>query len=250
MDKLAEKYYEVYITGVPKVDEKNVPVTKEDGTPEVSWQRITNPDAKARAVFGAGRFYQTEMVEVNLGEDIKTSAGGKVFEIGPKAMRGKTVPCFETRHREPFKWYTQRIVDGKIDIVVPWTTRTLANGKTFTYCVGKLRNFAQPGYWLEQETGFDYWLFQRNPITHITEKVMTNKYDKKGNLVPTGTIRKTVDIFLFPNELDAADAHIKTAIEACVDFKFKPEAGANERAEEVLGDAKPGTTSKEEIPTV
>lgn len=252
MDKLPVKYYEVFITGDVWRNEDGTVKKGTDGKPEPKWSRDSNPSAELRQLgFVPGRFFQTEMVEVNLGADVITSASKKTYDIGPLALRGQTVNIFESRQREIYKAITARILAGKIEVVVPATERTGNGivgpaGQKYWTVTGKLTDYAQPGNMVEFATGFKYYVFQRSRTTHKLEAIKPNTYDKNGVLKPTPVIRSVGRLFLFANELDAADAHIKTAIEACEEFKVPVDTTGNERKDDVVE----GKGGSEDTPTV
>jgi hypothetical protein len=226
MDKLSLKYYEVFLVGVPKTDAQGVPVsdpklvsaTNEKGLiPE--WIRTGNPSTEVIAAIGKGRFIQTQMMEVTSEEPFK-KLGGVVMELGPMVDRAKTVVIFESRYKAPFQAIEAKIAAGKVDLITGFTTKQLGGGKTLTTCIGKIAEWAMPGYHLKQGCGFDHYLYQRNATTHKLEKRLTPGWgdDGRWDNNKCATIN-WVDIFLFANELDAADALIKAEMDIAAQFK-------------------------------
>ena len=244
------KYYQVYITGDAKLD----PVTKlpvkavkvENPTSpddvlknkridlsggfDIAWQRTGRDNADMRASMNNydPRFFQTEMVEMNVKADTITTASGKTVRIGALTTRGKTVNCFATRHREVFKALTMEIANCNFILVIPPT-----GGDKPVKPVCRIEGYAQPGYDVQFPTGFWYEVFENDPITHIEKPRISRTYDRKtGKLDESPMKLNSGSIFLFPNELDAEEAHIQTAI---LNFKKHEiiDVKGNERTDDV-----------------
>ncbi|MBE3086340.1 MAG: hypothetical protein IMZ64_09015, partial [Bacteroidetes bacterium] len=175
---LVVKYYEVFVTGTCKKDAQGVPLKDAEGNLIPAWMKDTNPSTDLRSKgFVSGRFFQTEMVEVNVGKDILISEGsGKTYELGPLSRTGQTVNVFESKQGQPFKDIANRIIAGKIEIIVamsevPITGAGIQPGAKQWKIVGKLTQYAMPGCLVEFDCGFKYFVFQRNKVSHITEPI-------------------------------------------------------------------------------
>jgi hypothetical protein len=218
------KFYQVSLVGIPKTDAAGVPVKDEAGNLIPEFVHVANPAAEVVAAIGRGRFYQATMIELAEGDPIK-NLGGKSVEIGPMAGRGKAVNVFEGgRHREVFKAIAEKVAANQVKILVPFTTKTVAGGKTQTTCVGVIENWALPGLHIISDCGFDHYLYQRDPLTHKVEKRYTPGWDDNGKWdTKKCTTINWVDVFLYANEIDAADAFIKA--EMAIAAKFKPLTG-------------------------
>ena len=215
------KFYQVSLVGIQKVDASGVPVKDAEGNFVPEWAHTGNPAAEVLAAIGRGKFYQATMIELAEGDPMK-NLSGKTVEIGPYAGRGKALNVFEGgRFREIFTAISEKVAAGKIKVIVPFTTRTIAGGKTVTTCVGVIQDWALPGLHIIAACGFDHYMYQRNATTHIIEKRLTPGWDDKGKWdVNKCTTINWVDVFLFANEINAADAFI--AAEMAIAAKYKP----------------------------
>jgi hypothetical protein len=222
MEERKLKFYQVSLVGIPKVDAAGVPV-KDPVTGEFipEFVHVGNPSQEVLAAMGRGRFYQATMIEQTQGDPM-ANLNGKSVEIGPLAGRGKAVNVFEGgRSKEIFTAISEKVAAGRVNIIVPFTTKTIAGGKTITTCVGVIQDWALPGLHIIEACGFDHYLYQRNPVSHIVEKRLTPGWDDKGKWDTNKcTTINWVDVFLFGNEINAADAFIKA--EMAIAAKFKP----------------------------
>jgi hypothetical protein len=244
------KYYTVYVIGECKLDpitKLPVKATKVEnptlpeevlrnkridlsGGYDIAWQRTGRDNAEMRASMNNydPRFFQTEMVEVNVEADTITTASGKTIRIGAMTTKGKTVNCFATRHREVFKALTQEIASCNFVLVIP-----PEGGLKPVMPVARIEGYAQPGYEVQFPTGFWYEVYNNDPVTHIEKPVITRSYDRKTGILSESPMKlNSASIFLFPNELDAEEAHVQTAI---LNFKKHEivDVKGNERADDV-----------------
>jgi hypothetical protein len=258
----ALKYYVIFVTGLaavldavskqPKPGVKfenpttaeqvafNKKLTASQGW-DIAWQKIgrDNPAARAAIANYDPRFFQTEMVEVNLEKDSITTASGKTFRTGSMTTKGKTVNVFATRHREIFKAITEEIMNANFTLVIPPSVSGTGESLKVINPVCRIEGYVQPGYHLQFPTGFEYEVYNRDPQTHAEKAVMQSKYNKTGVLEKKPLILSVGDIFLFPNELDAMEAHKNDAIAAYKEHEVKKDNSGNQRTDDIKDTAAP-----------
>jgi hypothetical protein len=215
---LKVKYYETFIVGTAKTDPSGVPVdangvSTQDPTKMVpEFIRVGNPSAEVVAAIGRGKFIQAQFIEIGESDPFK-NLGGKQLELGPLAGRGKTVVLFESRYRVVYNALAERINAGKTTLIVPVTERIIAGGKKIYTCTAKVNDFAMPGYHLKTDCGFDHFMYQRSALTHKLEKRLTPGWDDNGKWDNNKCSSiNWVDVFLFADEIIAAEALIKAEI--------------------------------------
>ena len=220
------KYYEFFLTGeIIKDPATGVPLKNEDGSIKVRYTKQTIP---TKALLDAGltsnNWFQCEAVEVNIEEDLITSASGKKWDIGPAVNKGTTVNIFYNTQKEVYKAIIERFSAGKFTVVQP-----PEEGDPIIH----LTNWALPGRVVDFATGFPYFVMNRNKVTKKLERLQKYTYNSEGKLLPEDVIKTTGTLFLFANELPAMEAHIKNAIADLEQFKCAvPQA--NEKKEDVI----------------
>jgi hypothetical protein len=239
------KYYEIFVTGELEVDKDNNPIKNEDGSFKVKYTRKSAPSAELLAEgLTANKFFQCEAVEVNVDKDSIKSASGKSWDIGPMVSKGYAINIFERQQKKVYEAIVERYIGKKYTQVVAPS----ADDKPVIH----LSNWALPGCVIEFATGFPYYPHTRNKKTHVMEPLLQTKYGSDGKILPKTdprckTILTTGKLFLFANELDNAEAHIKDAISALAEYKV-PEIAGGERKEEVAtanADVKSPSTTPE-----
>jgi hypothetical protein len=222
----SRKYYEFFLTGKVEKDAAGNPVKNADGSFKVSYTRSSVPDAAAiKAGFVSNLFFNCEAVEVNIGEDKLTSTSGKSWDIGPSVNKGTQVTIFYNTQKEVYKAITERFLANKFTVV------QAADGKNDP--IIHLTDWALPGNVVEFETGFPYFVMVRNKTTKALENLMSHPRKPDGTFDDVKVVKTTGKLFLFANELPAAEAHIKNAIAALEPYKV-PATVATERKEEVI----------------
>lgn len=229
-----QKYYEFYLTGKVEKDAAGNPIKNADGSLKVTYTRSSAPDAAALAKnFTSNLFFNCEAVEVNIGDDKLSSASGKTWDIGPSVNKGTQLTIFYNTQKEVYKAIIERFTAGKFTVVQPATETQDP--------IIHLTNWALPGCVIEYETGFPYFVMVRNKKTKVLEHLMSHPRKADGTFDDVKVVKKTGKLFLFANELPAAEAHIKDAIAALEPYKV-PAVTATERKEEVLEANKPAET--------
>ena len=225
MEENLIKYYEFFLTGEIVKDATGNPVKNEDGSIKVKYTRDTTPSAELVAKgMTSNKWFQCEAVEVNVEKDAITSASGKKWDIGPAVQKGTPVNIFYNTQKEVYKAIIERFTAGKFSVV-----QKPEDGAPIIH----LTAWALPGRVVEFETGFPYFVMNRNKTTKALEKLQKNTYTREGRLVQEDVIKTTGTLFLFANELPAMEAHIKNAIAALEPDKC-PVVIATEKKEDVI----------------
>ena len=212
LQNLPIKYYETYLVGTAKRDAQGIAVDA-SGAPTTDvtkmvpvYSRVGNPAAEVIAAIGRGKFYQATFIEKAEGDNVVRNG----FEVGPVVGRGKTVIIFETRSRVIFNALAEKEAAGKITTIVPLALDTRAGRTTNFICTGKIEGFLMPGYHLTQACGFDHYLYRRNPLSHKIEPIVTPGWGNDGKWdANKKTTVNWVDVFLFADQILAAEAFIK-----------------------------------------
>jgi hypothetical protein len=241
------KYYTIYIIGQPILDANKKPtmavvptgntdadrklaarIAAAEGY-DIKWQLTGRDNPAMRAIMNNydPRYYQAEMVEENIEKDTVTSSSGKAFKVGKMSVRGKVINIFATRHREIFKAVTEEIANSNFTLVIPPS----ADGKIRPVC--RINEYVQPGWHVQFKVPFRFEVWFRDGNTHAEVQQFQSKYNSKGVLERKPWASNIGDIFLFPNEIEAVEAHIETATLALMEHKLAEDLSGNTRTDDV-----------------